>query len=131
MVWRDLQDRPKNLEVCANYSRKCYKRHIVQFQVRLLGEGRRITFPHYSPVTAVNHVILHQQLARQTAISDFHLQCSVEPKIKCMLQLLFENQKQYMEQDPIKLLYSQIWVLYAPGRYTFSQSENKCSSQCT
>ena len=56
-------------------------------------------------------VILQEKLARQTAFSDFLLQCSVELKIKCMLQLLFENQKQYMECYPIKLLYSQIRVL--------------------
>lgn len=70
-----------------------------------------ITFLHCFSVTAANSVILQEELARQTAFSDFHLQCSVELKIKCMLQLLFEKQKQYMECYPIKLLYSQICVL--------------------
>jgi len=69
-----------------------------------------VTFPHYSSVTAANPVILQQQLARQTAFTDFHLQCSVELKTKHVLQVLFENQKQYIKRYPIQLLYSYIWV---------------------
>lgn len=53
-----------------------------------------ITFSHYSSVTAANLVIL-QQLAKQIAFSDFHLQCSAELKIKRMLQLLGETRAVY------------------------------------